>query len=264
MPSAKTGKKTITSISKGKKKGTVNIHLGKEKMVLSYDTYSEYRLYVGMEVSEALLKSIKKKNDDEALYSYALSLASKFAYSTHDVEEKLKMRSDDHTQIWRIIYRLKDAGFLIDEDFALQYKEEKEAAGYGKRRIQDELIHKHGVKREIVDSLPFLDGRERAKELVASYQKSYSSYPLKAQKEKIFAALVRKGFSESEASYAIEGLKEDQAKVKEKLKREAILIIAKMKKKYSGYELREHVYASLLAKGYNSGDIADILKKESL
>lgn len=264
MPSAKTGKKKITSITKAKKGDKVNVYFGKEKITLSYDTYTEYRLFVGKEVSESLLASIKKKGNDEELYSYALGLASKFAYSTSDVKKKLEGKSEDQTQIWRIIYRLKDAGLLNDEEFAKQYKEEKEAAYYGSRRIKDDLIIQHGVKEEIVNNLEFEDEKEKAKEVAISLSASYDKYPLKAKKEKVINALMRRGYSQSDAAYAVSLFKEDKEKSKKLLERDAALIINRLKKKYSGYDLKERAYASLYGKGYSSDDINEILRKENL
>lgn len=264
MPSAKTGKKVITSITKAKKGDKVNVYFGKEKITLSLDTYTEYRLFVGKEVNESLLNSIKKKNNDEELYSYALGLASKFAYSTKDVEKKLEKKSDDSTQIWRIIYRIKDVGLLNDEEFAKQYKEEKEAAYYGSRRIKDDLLIQHGIKEEIVNALVFENEKDRAKEITPSLAKVYDKYPLKAKKEKVMNALMRRGYSQSDALYAVSGLKEDKEKSLKLLEKDATLTINKLKKRYSGYDLKERVYASLYAKGYKSDDISDVLRKESL
>lgn len=263
MPSAKTGNKTITAI-KPTKGNKVNVYFGKEKLTLSTDTYTEYRLFVGKEVNSSLLSSIKKKNNDEELYSYALGLASKFAYSTNDVKNKLSKKSTDTTQIWRIIYRIKDVGLLNDEEFAKQYKEEKEAAYYGSIRIKDELLMLHGISREIVDSLEFGEEKEAAKTVAISLQKAYERYPLKAQKEKVANALMRRGYSQSDALYAVSFFKEDKEKVQKSLEKDATLIINKYKRKYSGYDLRERVYGALYAKGYKSDDISDILRKESL
>ena len=65
--------KRVTSIKENKKKRTFEVSFGLEKLTLSEDTFTDYLLYVGKEISSSLFLRMKKESELEGIYEYALS-----------------------------------------------------------------------------------------------------------------------------------------------------------------------------------------------
>ena len=86
--------KRVTSIKENKKKRTFEVSFGLEKLTLSEDTFTDYLLYVGKEISSSLFLRMKKESELEGIYEYALSLLSKGSYSSYEIEEKIKNMND--------------------------------------------------------------------------------------------------------------------------------------------------------------------------
>ena len=123
--------KRVTSIKENKKKKTFEVSFGLEKLTLSEDVFTDYLLYVGKEIDSSLFLRMKKEAESEGIYQYALSLLSKGSYSTYEIEEKIKKKLPEGMKPYAIIKRLQMNRFLNDEEYAKEYKEEKEEQGYG-------------------------------------------------------------------------------------------------------------------------------------
>ena len=117
--------RTITKI-KFNKNGTIQIEAGTETLSMSKSTFTNFYLYEGKEITRAELQKIKSEIKVDALYKYGLRLAMKLSYSTKEVRDKLKAKEGGEECYKTVISRLKKEGFLNDEEYAYQYKEEKE------------------------------------------------------------------------------------------------------------------------------------------
>ena len=137
--------KIVTSIKENKKKRTFEVSFGLEKLILSEDTFTDYLLYVGKEISSSLFLRMKKESELEGIYEYALSLLSKGSYSSYEIEEKIKKKLPEGETPYPILKRLRMNHLLNDEEYAKEYKEEKEEQGYGSIRIRDDLLKKKRI-----------------------------------------------------------------------------------------------------------------------
>jgi SOS response regulatory protein OraA/RecX len=129
---------------------------------LSANAFTEHPLYVGKEVTLFEYRDIVAFQKNEGLYNYALSLASKGCYSTHDLREKLSKKTSDVDQV-RQAFSASPANLLDDEAFAKEYAEEKSEALYGRDRILQELRFKHGINETIAFALSFPTKRKMPK-----------------------------------------------------------------------------------------------------
>ncbi len=258
-PFKRTGER-ITAI-KPLRNGKVAVSFGAKKLLLSPNVYSECPLYVGKEVSPLEMRGLVSLMRSESLYAYGLALASKGCYSSHEVKAKLLLHAKEGQDPKEILFRLKQAGFLNDEDYATQYLEEKERLLYGRERILSELRYKKGIKEEILAKLVYKDEGAAAKQAVAMMERKYARLPLKAKKAKILNALTRRGYPLSEALAATAALKGDETVEKESLKLLGEKTIARYGRKYKGYDLKAHCYAYLVAKGYDAGAVGAFLEE---
>lgn len=259
-PSRKTGKRLITSITENKKHQMV-VCFGYESLTLSADAFTEHPLYVGKEVSPLEYREILAFVKNESLLDYGMALAAKGCYSSHEIREKLRKKATDEEKIREIMFNLRQEGFLDDESYAKEYKEEKEHALYGRERILQELRFSKGINPEILAKLTFNDEEENAKKAALLLAKKYSRLPLAAQKRKGIEALTRRGFSLPVASQAVELYHENKTESGKSLRLLCEKTVKKYQSKYNGYELRAKCFAYLLSKGYRSEEIASVLEE---
>jgi regulatory protein len=258
VPSGKTTER-ITKITKTKK-GRYAVYFGDKKVILDEDAFTDSPLYVGKEVSRGFYNDLKKKEGETPLLKYALNVLKVRPCTAHMMKEKLEKRSDDQEKIAAVIYRLIKEGLIDDAAYARDYKEEKEAALYGKKRIVDDLLYKKGVSEKTVSSLRFKDEERHASECAKALSRQYKSLPLRKKRERIRQALVLRGFEDEAIAEALSILKEDGGEVRKSAVRDAEAAKARYSRKYEGRELRDHVYRYMLGKGYDYDDISDALE----
>lgn len=255
--------KRVTSIKENKKKKTFEVSFGLEKLTLSEDVFTDYLLYVGKEIDSSIFLRMKKEAESEGIYQYALSLLSKGSYSTYEIEEKIKKKLPEGMKPYAIIKRLQMNRFLNDEEYAKEYKEEKEEQGYGSIRIRDDLLKKKRISMDIVDSLSFQNEEERAKRLAFSFEKRLETYPLKQKREKAIASLLRRGYPMEVALGAVSSFQENKEETRKRLERDYISLRKRYENKYSGYAYKQHLFEGLLRRGYNKEDIQEMMKENN-
>lgn len=253
--------KRVTSIKENKKKKTFEVSFGLEKLTLSEDTFTDYLLYVGKEISSSLFLRMKKESELEGIYEYALSLLSKGSYSSYEIEEKIKKKLPEGETPYPILKRLRMNQLLNDEEYAKEYKEEKEEQGYGSIRIRDDLLKKKRISLDIVDSLSFQNEEEKAKAIALSMEKRLETYPLKQKREKAISSLLRRGFPMEICLEAVSSFRENKEESRKRLERDYSLLRKRYEKKYSGYAYRQHLFEGLLRRGYNKEDIQGIMEE---
>ena len=253
--------KTITSLKRLKKKKGVEVSFGLEKIILSEDVFTNYLLYVGKEVPLKEYREMKRYAEEESLYQYGLSLAIKGVYSTYEAREKIKAKAKEGQNPYEIIARLKQIGLLDDRSFAHQYAEEKSNQLYGENRIKGDLLHKKVVEAEIVASLTFKDELPHAKKYASSIEKKYARLPLKAKRQKAILALQRRGYAPGICYEAVEDYQENKTEARKSFETDFAHLKARYERKYEGYELKQHIYAALLRKGYPNGLIQEKMEE---
>src|SRR5574344_1130177 len=259
-PSKRTGNHKITAIEQNKKRQTV-VSFGSEKLVLSPNAFTEMPLYVGKELAPSQYRSLILFVKHEALWNYALSLASKGSYTSHDLREKLRKKTSDEDAIRQLLFTLKQQGFVDDKAFAEEYKEEKEKQLYGRNRIVQDLQFKHGVRGDIVSGLVFADEEAHAKKSAAAFEKRYARLPLASKKQKGVLALIRRGFDERIAKEAVEGYSQNKELSGQTLRALCEKTLKRYRAKYNGYELRSKTFAYLVSKGYTVDEIERVLEE---
>ena len=253
--------KIVTSIKENKKKRTFEVSFGLEKLILSEDAFTDYLLYVGKEISSSLFLRMKKESELEGIYEYALSLLSKGSYSSYEIEEKIKKKLPEGETPYPVLKRLWMNHLLNDEEYAKEYKEEKEEQGYGSIRIRDDLLKKKRISLDIVDSLSFQNEEEKAKAIALSMEKRLETYPLKQKREKAISSLLRRGFPMEISLEAVSSFQENKEESRKRLERDYSLLRKRYEKKYSGYAYRQHLFEGLLRRGYNKEDIQGIMEE---
>ena len=262
--SAKSTGKTIKSVSLKKKGFCVEFEDG-EKLVLSEDVFTEFHLYDGKELSPSEVKKLKDLTSQDSYYTYALRLLSKDMYSSYQVKEKVLARGADPELATRIVARLKKSGLLDDERFARTFASDVgDLRLYGRNKIVYELKLK-GVPYSLIASIDFPeeDELDKAKRYANMVDARSGKTPYEKKKFKIVKALLNRGYDLRIAEEAAESCttRIDPKDEEMALSRQFDLAKAKYSKKYFGYELKEHVRAYLIRRGFSFDRIQEKLQE---
>ena len=212
----------ITDIKQGvKNSNRANIFIN-DKYAFSLDISQvvDFKLKVGLEISEGRLAEYKKASEFGKLYQRTLewvlvrprserevrdylrkklrnTLRGPFATNEERVSEvspvttgrNERVREEYSEFLEDIIIRLKNKGYLDDRKFAEYYVENRFVKkGISQKRLKMELMKK-GISKEIIDEV--VDARDDEEEILKIIAKKRTKY----DDEKLIQYLCRQGFS---------------------------------------------------------------------
>ena len=142
----------------------------------------------------------------------AIALLAMRPRTQQEIADALRKNAYPERTIARVMARLDEAGYIDDTDFAGQWAASRTTKGMGSRRIRMELRRK-GVNSETIDeALSAIDEDDMLSGALKAARKAASGKDLADPKDrqKILAALARRGYGYAEARQALEALKEEQ------------------------------------------------------
>lgn len=148
----------------------------------------------GQELDTVRLTELKKLSTDDKLYNLALRYVTIRLRSTWEMQEYLKRKGCDPTDMQRILNKLSILGLIGDNEFAQRWVANRRLLKpTSRRKLQLELRQKH-ISSDIIDIVlredtEVTDERTVIRDLIAR-KRSY--YP---DKQKLMAFLARRGFS---------------------------------------------------------------------
>ena len=138
----------------------------------------------------------------------AVSLLASRARTEKEIVSALRQNAYPEQTIARVMARLHDEGYINDAAFAGQWVSARTAKGMGARRIRQELRLKGVSQSDIDEALNSVDEEETMDAAVQAAEKASRgrnpSDP--ADRQKIIAALVRRGYDFSTAKTALQRL----------------------------------------------------------
>ena len=142
----------------------------------------------------------------------AISLLAARARTEKEIVDALQKNAYPESIIAKVIARLHEAGYIDDAQFAEQWTASRTTKGLGSRRIRMELRQK-GVDAQQIDlALSSMDDDAVMDSAFKAAQKASRGKDLSspADRQKILAALARRGFDFSLAKKAIQQLIESE------------------------------------------------------
>ena len=245
-----------------RKKSLYLIHIDDEIVSLNETFFLDEHLYVSKAMKDEDIKRLKHLSDLSLPYDYACYLLSRNSYSAFTLKEKVKAKYPSFKDWNELISILKSSLLIDDKEYALNYKESKEAALIGPNKIRNDLLYIKRIDSDIVSSLTFAPEEEMIKELLPTLEKRYSSCSNKAKQRKIEAALINRGFSKELSQRYSKSVKKDEEEERVLLKKDYDKAKRIHSKKYAGYELKRRIIRSLLYKGYKMNDIEELFENE--
>ncbi len=186
---------TITDLKQGvKNPNRVNVFVG-GKFAFSLDVAQvvDFKLKIGLEVSEEQLVELKRASEFGKLYQRTLEWALMRPRSEKEfydyLYKKVYEKKLDKNYISLIIERLREKKYVDDRKFAEYYVENRFVKkGISRKRLKMELMKK-GVAKEIVDEvISSRDDEEEIDKIIAKKRDKYDD-------EKLISYLCRQGFS---------------------------------------------------------------------
>lgn len=141
----------------------------------------------------------------------AVALLAMRPRTQQEIADALRKNAYPERTIARVMARLDEAGYINDSDFAEQWAASRTNKGMGSRRIRMELRRK-GVDSEAIDeALSAIDEDDLLSGALKVARKAASGKDLfdPKDRQKILAALARRGYGYTEAKQALDMLKEE-------------------------------------------------------
>ena len=155
----------------------------------------ERGLREGVALSREELAEARNAGERALALGRALNYLGYRARSEKEVRDRLRRYGYGEETVGGVIGRLKELGYLDDEDFARLVAREK-ARRYGPRRVSAEL-RKSGVDdelaRDVVDEE--FAGRSEAEEARSVAAQRYNRGGARAEARRVYGFLVRRGYS---------------------------------------------------------------------
>lgn len=150
---------------------------------------------------------LKERSYPFALEKAVAQLASR-ARTEKEIVDCLRKNAYPEATIAKVMSRLHEAGYINDAYFAAQWTAARASKGLGSRRIRMELRQKGVDQAEIDQALSAVDDDELMTGALKAAQKASRGKNLSspADRQKILAALARRGYDFSLAKQALQQL----------------------------------------------------------
>ncbi len=240
----------------------VLLFLEDEKIMISLENYFRYGVRNLKGLDENLYISFKQ--DERLLKAYrgCLRKLSGKDHTVKQIKDYLRRYELKSSEIDEQIRRLKEYGLLDDEKYCIGKIAYYHNSLYSARQIRMKLL-KNGISEELIKRhLQDDDEYEKALKLATKYAKDKGKSS-KALKQSILLKLTGNGYSYENALKAVESLNINNENELELLSKEYTKALKKYEKKYDDYELRNHIYAYLLNKGFKTDDIKEIMEESN-
>ncbi len=163
----------------------------------------DFALYEGKELNEAEAQQLLASARKSGLKEKTLDLLSRKPQSRKELERKLQEWDATEEESAEICARMEELGYLNDAEYACRVVRHYSAKGCGERKLRDEL-YRRGVPRDLWDEA--LTQAEDPSDVIDAFvaKKLDGKSADRKELKKVSDALVRRGFSWSQISAALD------------------------------------------------------------
>lgn len=167
------------------------------------DYFNNASLREGAVIDEQELNFHLKESDYIRAKSRGLWFLDRSDYSEKTLYEKIVAGGISNTAAARAVARLKELGLIDDNKYAARLAAQMSNANVSKREAYAKLYNK-GIPKEVIKSVLEETDFDETAQIAAVIDKKYrAKMNSKQEIQKVYAALIRKGFSYSAVSAAI-------------------------------------------------------------
>ena len=240
-----------------------------EKLTISMDTYANMGLRKNSRFSKLNFNVLKEMEVYALAYRSCLKRLANSDYSIEMMYSYLYRKYQlDRDRASLIIDELIENGLLDDFQYASAKVNSLRANLYSKKKMALKLAH-DGVCDEVIDRvLSIQDNNELASAIKKAnkYLNTITNKSFNAKKTAIMSKLLNDGFEYNVCKEAMSALDFSTCVLQEKeiIRKEANKALKKYSRKYSGTDLRNHIYLSLANKGFSYDDIYALINEMEL
>lgn len=183
-----------------------------ETLIMPRSMLRERPYKSGMPFDRQAFDSFIRERSYPFAFEKAIAQLASRARTEKEIVDCLRKNAYPEMTISRVMARLHEAGYINDADFAAQWTEARTAKGLGVRRIRMELRHKGIDQAEIDQALSSINDADVMESAIRAAQKAArgKNLAIPADKQKVLAALARRGYDFTIARQALQALIEAQ------------------------------------------------------
>ena len=199
----------ILSLTKDKKHLTKICFSDDIEVLIDNDVCIENGLCEGMNLDIEEIEKLKFDSEYKRAKSRALWYLDRMDYTEKKLFEKLTLAGFDKKASAKVLSNLTEFGLIDDRRFAIRYAERLLESNVSKRQALGKLYQKgvpYDLAKEVLETQE-VDAISQLEELIA---KKYASKLMTENgTQKVFAALVRRGFSFGDVKTALKKYNEE-------------------------------------------------------
>jgi regulatory protein len=196
----------ILSIKKDKKHLDRIVLEDGTELLIDSDLTEAKKLSSGIDISDP--EALKYESDYIRAKSRALWYLSRSDHSEKALKDKLMAAGFDSNACEEACERMAELDLINDERYARRLVEYLSASGSSKREIAFKLSSK-GISSDIARQILLEDESDEGQKILMLIERKYKNkLSNEADIEKVFAALIRKGFSFSDVRAALKDYSE--------------------------------------------------------
>ena len=206
------------------------------------------------EITDEVLKKIKKEENYYTLYNKTIKYISKRLRSEYEVREYLNKYELKESELNKLINSLKESGYINDYNFVKAYTYDKfNLSSDGPLKIKKDLINfniDESIINESINNIKEEDIRNKLNKIVSKRVKLDHKHSISIIKNKLRFELYNLGYENSMIEEELSNIK-----VNSNIDKEYDSIYKKLSRKYEGYELNKKLKEKLYQKGYSLEEI---------
>ena len=179
-----------------------------ESILLDLDFCGEKCIHEGDKLSSEQIKEYLSESDYIRAKSRALWLLDRYTYTERRLFEKLKSAGFSEKASSRAVARLKELGVIDDGNLAELYAKDCARRGISKRAAYPKLLAKGFSGTTIKEALEKADFDESA-QIKSLLEGKYRGKLAAGETEKVYTALIRRGFSYAAVREALKQYSEE-------------------------------------------------------
>lgn len=180
-----------------------------ETVLIDKDVCAEHSLMSDMEIDPDFLEELKFQSDYVRAKSRALWYLDRMDYSEKALYDKLVQKGFDRKASSAVVAKLVELGLLNDRRYAEHLAEKLTQQGNSQRAALQKMLLK-GVPYDLAKEVLSETETDEVSKILALIEKKYSGKLWDPDNfQKVYAALVRRGFSYGDVKTALKKYKED-------------------------------------------------------
>lgn len=183
---------------------------GEYQITTDIDFWSEYGIPDGSDIDEDEWSKLQSRINYRKAFNKGADLLSRRSHSVYELKTKI-MRTCDAESAEKAVQKFLELGYLNDEDFAAEFAEHLfKTKNYSERSVRSEL-YKKGISKDIIDNILEQNETDPVDSVIRIINKRYiSKISEEGGRQKVIAALMRKGFSYSDIRSAFYRLENEE------------------------------------------------------